>query len=75
MFTQHSALMDPAEQTTIETSMHDMLEHMMVFITEKTSFCDFSEVYAHSEQVGLKFTWQTYLQHLTLRSTRQTMVD
>src|SRR5882762_4081762 len=38
---------------------------MTVFFTEKTSFCDFLQVYAHS---GLKFTWQMYLQHLTLRS-------
>ena len=41
---------------------------MTVFFTEKTSFCDFLQVYAHSEQFGLKFTWQMYLQHLTLRS-------
>ena len=41
---------------------------MTVFITKKTSFCDCSQVYAHFEQFGLKFTWQMYLQHLTLRS-------
>ena len=42
--------------------------NMTVFFTKKTSFCDFLQVYAHSEQFGLKFTWQMYLQHPTLRS-------
>jgi hypothetical protein len=39
---------------------------MTVFITKKTTFHRFMLIL--KKQFGLKFTWQMYLQHLTLRS-------